>query len=103
MALAGPELSSRDRTEFHRMSAEKTAAFAESWKAMAMEALRVQQSIAMLWWRATWMPWIQGNPARQTAEHLRRAQRSILGKGFAPVHRRAVANARRLSRIPIRP
>jgi hypothetical protein len=30
--------------------------------------------------------------------HVRGAQLRILGKGFAPVHRRAVANARRLSR-----
>ena len=103
MAVAGPVPSRRDRTEFLRMGTEKAAAFAESWNAMAMEAFRVQQTISALWWRAFLMPWLFANPAGQTATHLRRAQRSILGKGFAPVHRRAVANARRLSRSSMRP
>lgn len=85
------------------MGSEKSEAFAESWSAMASEAFRVQQTISALWWRAFLMPWLSSNPAGETAAHLRRAQRSILGKGFAPVHRRAVANARRLSRSPKRP
>ncbi len=103
MALAGPVPSRRDRAEFLRMGSEKSEAFAESWSAMASEAFRVQQTISALWWRAFLMPWLSSNPAGETAAHLRRAQRSILGKGFAPVHRRAVANARRLSRSPKRP
>ena len=35
LALAGPAPSARDRREFQRMGAEKAAAFAESWNAMA--------------------------------------------------------------------
>jgi hypothetical protein len=39
MALAGLSPSMRDRREFHRMGAEKVAAFYESWNAMLLESL----------------------------------------------------------------
>ena len=46
MAMAGPSLSDRDRKEFQLMSAEKTAAFTESWNAMNMQAIRANQALA---------------------------------------------------------
>ena len=103
MASAGMSPSARDRSEFLRMGTEKVAAFAESWNAMAMEAMRVQQRASILWWRAFWMPWLYGNPNRYAASSMRNAQRRIFGKGMAPIQRRAVANAKRLARTGARP
>lgn len=69
--------SRRDRAEFSRMFTEKAAAFHASWAAMAIETMRVQQRLAFAYWHAVF---------------------GILNKGFAPVQRRVIANARRLSR-----
>ena len=45
MALAGSRPSARDRREFERMSAEKVAAFYESWSAMLVEVLRANAKL----------------------------------------------------------
>jgi hypothetical protein len=78
MAAAGPWPSARDRREFHLMGSEKVAAFHESWSAMWLQAWRAQMQFAMA--LLQWWSW----PAR-IADH-----------GLKPVHRRAVANAKRL-------
>ena len=92
--------TARGRKELVRMVAEKQAAFGESWQAMAMEALRSQHAFAAALARAA-----TPSPARRKgggafALHLelQRAALAILGQGLAPVHRRAVANAKRLGR-----
>lgn len=91
MAAAGPGLSARDRREFTQMGAEKVAAFWESWAAMGWAALQAQQR---MWLAAFTTPWRAAvTPARLSADALR-----IASQGLAPVHRRAVANARRLGR-----
>ena len=100
MALVGSSPSARDRREFQRMGAEKLAAFYESWNAMLTEMLRANAQLAL--WSARWF--VPGWPAsrpltRATAGHIQRAAIGILGKGVAPVRRRAVANARRLRRV----
>jgi hypothetical protein len=95
MAAAGPNPSPRDRGEFARMGWEKVGAFYESWAAMSFEALRQQQA----WWLAvagaTAWPWLFSRPG---PAHSRRALHRIVGHGLAPVHRRAMANARRLGK-----
>ncbi|MGZ8259341.1 MAG: polyhydroxyalkanoate granule-associated phasin [Caldimonas sp.] len=103
MAKAGAKPSPRDRKEFARMVAEKQAAFGESWQAMAQQALRSQQSLARALARAATSPLA---PHRKAAVNplalqlqMQQAAMAIWGKGLAPVHRRAVANAKRLSRI----
>jgi hypothetical protein len=93
MLLAGAQPSARDRREFTAMGAEKVAAFQESWMAMGMQAWRVQQQMAFAWWQALFTPW-----ARARAPQWPQAMMGVLGQGLAPVHRRAVANARRLGR-----
>lgn len=110
MAAAGPWPGARDRREFHAMGAEKISAFNESWLAMAMQAWRAQwalaTSMASWWWlpaRGGWsasrgprpglMPWPQGWQ-RWSADSAR-----VLDHGLAPVHRRAMANAKRLGRL----
>jgi hypothetical protein len=96
MAVAGISPSARDRREFRRMGTEKMAAFTESWNAMAMETFRANQALAASFWRSVWFPWLITKPF--TATHLHNAALDVLGKGIAPVHRRAVANAKRLTR-----
>ena len=104
MATAGPTLSPRDRKEFARMFAEKNSAFGESWMAMAQQALLAQQAFAASLARAAWIkPSARTPPAAQAlALELHRAALNVLGKGLAPVHRRAVANAKRLGRTRLR-
>jgi hypothetical protein len=106
IANAGASPSARDRKEFARMVSEKHAAFAESWQAMAMQALHSQQAFAAALARTALTP-----PARRrkAASHslslqlqMQQAALALFGKGLAPVHRRAVANAKRLGRTKLR-
>ena len=75
------------------MGWEKVAAFHESWLAMMLETWRVQQA---LWLSSLTAWWLPAMGRRQRRHHAGRTAIGILGHGLAPVHRRAVANARRL-------
>jgi hypothetical protein len=100
MALAGAQPSARDKREFALMSKEKQAAFQESWTAMGLQAWRVQQQMALSLWQAAWLP---GAKARApSASQWQSALLGVLGQGLKPVHRRAVANAKRLGRSKLR-
>lgn len=91
MASAGPRLSARDRREFTGMVLEKQTAFAQSWMAMWVQALQVQQH----WWLSC----LAGLPdASRAAAQMQAGWEQVLSHGIAPVRRRAMANARRLSR-----
>ncbi len=102
LSLAGHSPSLRDRKEFCLMGAEKIEAFYESWTAMLVEIfqanLRLAFSPVFLW-----SPW-PGSPRvrRRLSAHARQTAFAVLGSGLAPVHRRAVANARRLRRVRVR-
>jgi len=102
MANAGSSPSVRDRREFQRMGAEKTAAFIESWNAMALETLRAHQALSASFVQAFWSACLQTRPSVGTAMQWHNASLRILGKGMDPVHRRAVANAKRLARVKVR-
>ncbi|MFZ1640662.1 MAG: polyhydroxyalkanoate granule-associated phasin [Candidatus Contendobacter sp.] len=103
MAIAGPSLSERDRKEFQRMCIEKTAAFGESWNAMTLQALRAHQALAASFLRSFWSPSLKGRPsASAVAAQWHSAALGVLDKGLAPVHRTAVANAKRLARTKLR-
>ena len=103
MALAGPNPSARDRKEFSGMVSEKNLAFTQAWQAMAMQAMQAYQAMAMAWFTAFWTPSSWGQPAsHKMAAQMRNASLGILGKGLAPVHRKAVSNARRLNRTKLR-
>jgi hypothetical protein len=101
MWLAGNHPSRRDRAEAYRMSAEKVAAFHESWNAMFLELFRAnfQLGVALMWW--PWSTAISGRPPAHLSAHGRRVAAAVLGAGLAPVHRRAVANAKRLRRLSL--
>jgi hypothetical protein len=94
MAIAGASPSARDRKELRRMGTEKVAAFNEAWNAMAVEAFRANQRLTLSFMQSLWFPWI--HPKRRQPSN---AALDILGKGMAPVRRRAVANAKRLGRV----
>jgi len=104
MAHAGPHLSARDRKEFARMIAEKNSAFGESWNAMALQALQSQRTFAAALALAATPPRSTraGPGAHALAAQLQQAALAVIGKGLAPVHRRAVANAKRLARTRLR-
>lgn len=93
MALSGPQPSARDQREFTQMSLEKAAAFGESWFAMWMQAVAAQQRLALTAITSMALP---------STAALTRAGLGVLGHGMAPVHRRAVANAKRLGRTKLR-
>lgn len=116
MAAAGPWPGARDRHEFHAMGAEKIAAFGESWLAILMQLWRTQwalaASLSAWWWSpARWMPtawmrtWTPGAwpaavmPRAEVWQRWARNSALALEHGLTPVHRRAVANARRLGRL----
>lgn len=110
MAFSGLAPTVRDQREFHRMGSEKLSAFQESWMAMGLQGFAVQQQMAQAM-LSLWIGWLQvaARPAgpRALSEASRVMQRQaaswqdmavgLAGKGLAPVHRRAVANARRLN------
>ena len=96
ISLAGLPPSQRDSQEFYRMWTEKVAAFGESWNAMAMEMFFYQQSL-WLAYASYWInPWSRSAQTSFSRAHT--AGQKLLSKGLAPIHRRAVSNARRLSR-----
>ena len=103
MAIAGPTLSARDRKEFNLMIVEKKAAFAQACQAMAIQTMRANQALAVSFLRSMWSPSFWGKTsARRSAAQVQSATLGILGQGLAPVHRKAVANARRLARTKLR-
>ena len=103
LALAGHAPSIRDRREFTLMSSEKTAAFYESWNAMFSQSIRIQQEITASIWRSLWLYWLNTTSSAVLPKiDLPHATLRVLSKGMAPVHRRAVANAKRLSRTKFR-
>ncbi len=94
MALAGPTLSTRDRKEFAGMVSEKQAAVAQAWMGMFSEGVRSQQQFAL--------SLLTGATPRQHAARVESAASRIASAGLAPLHRKAVANARRLARTKLR-
>ena len=102
MAGAGPTLQRRDQREFRLMTSEKVAAFATSWIAMVLQALRVQQALNLSFVRSLWSPWLGPRATSRMAAQLQNAALGVLNKGIGPVHRTATGNAKRLARRPLR-
>ena len=103
MAMAGPTLSDRDRKEFQLMVKEKETAFAQAWNAMAVQSVRASQALTASYFRSMWsLPTKRKTSAAAAASQLQNAAFGILGKGLAPVHRKAVANAKRLAKTKLR-
>jgi hypothetical protein len=104
MRAAGVRVSVRDRREFERMSAEKIAAFGESWNQMALQMLKANQQMTQAWVSAWWFPLriLSSAATRQSfsraAAQIQGSALRVMNSGLGPVHRRATANAKRLGR-----
>ena len=98
MALAGPRLSDRDRKEFERMLHEKHAAFARAWGDMAMHSFQANQAFAASMVPFFLTPFSYTRAAALAAAHVQDATIGVLNKGLAPIHRKAILNARRLAK-----
>jgi hypothetical protein len=119
MLAAGANPDARDRAEFNRMGPEKVAAFWESMFAMGRQLVTTQQEYArsagVKWLRIWTTPWWLNayRPFTQTAMSMpalavlavptrrqrQRAAVKLVEKAVAPVHKRATANSRRLTRV----
>lgn len=99
MARAGTSPSARDRAEFARMSNEKVLAFYESWAGMWTAGLTAQVELGAALAAAA-VATATGAPsgAASAAAAASRAAHKVMGAGLSPVHRKAVANAKRLAR-----
>ena len=99
IATAGGQPSARDAYEFWLMGAEKFAAGCEAWNAMVIEFHRAQWAYLFSLGPGAWLGG-QGHRAasRKAMRHVEATTLAVLARGVAPVHRRVVANARRLSR-----
>lgn len=84
-----------DGAEVQRMYSEKVVAAGEAWNAMALQTVLENQKLALSLMQSVWMPWVKQSPV---SRQLSDAALGVLGKGMAPIRRRAVANARRLGR-----
>lgn len=104
MALAAQPPSTHDQREFHRMGAEKLAAFGEAWQAMALQMMHAQLRLAASMWQSGWADaWtlpLTRPPAlwNPWAAAWQCAALDVMNHGVAPLRRRASANARRLGR-----
>ncbi len=94
MALTGPLPNERDRREFMGMVAEKPLAFAQSWMAMLAQGAQVQQQMIR--------SLAGGMASPRTVRQASDAASRLANAGLAPLHRKAVSNARRLARIKAR-
>lgn len=103
MAMAGPAPSARDRQECMLMVMEKQLAFGEAWWAMSTRSMLAGQAFLESMLRLPWSPWLAGSPsAGNAAARLQEAALDVLHDGLAPVHRKAVANSKRLAGTPLR-
>jgi hypothetical protein len=70
---------------------------------MAIQSVRANQALATALFRSFWSPSLKGKPsADKVAAQVQSAALGVFGKGLAPLHRKAVANARRLARTKLR-
>lgn len=105
MLTAGPIPSARDKIEFERMGAEKTDAFVESWTAVGNTMLksnqRMVQSMFQAWFDPrTYFTLATGKMPRAFTPSWSRVSGDAMDvslNALAPVHRRAISNAKRLS------
>jgi hypothetical protein len=109
MLAAGRRPSTIDQREFVRMNVEKVQAFWESSVAMSLQTMRANQEMAWLsarqWWAFWSTPWrFVGLGPRMFlpfgsaafGRTMRHSMLKVLDQGMIPVHRMAIANARRL-------
>lgn len=102
MFSAGAVPNARDQREFMRMGTEKLEAFVESWGAMSAQAMQAQQQMALSLVQTLCNPWLWAagpiEPLQQLHHQAQHSMLNLIEQGVDPLHRRAVANAKRLNR-----
>ena len=123
MAAHGPNPNAADRREMHRMGAEKVDAFSRAGTALATGAMPLLLGMAAQAWRTGFELWTASTRLaasrsipqtmarqRQLADTLMRgavaaghgatsaATARLAHRALAPLHRKAAANAKRLSK-----
>lgn len=85
------------------MVAEKGTAFQDAYKAMFLQSVRANQALASALFQSFWAPAAKGKPvATKGALQFQRAALGVLDKGLGPVHKKAMANAKRLAKTKLR-
>lgn len=101
LALSPLNPSLRDHDEFMRMGSEKVEAFQQSWMAMWSQAWQAQLDVIDSVSKASVaLAKGQGPDAGELMMAMPGAAAQVLSAGLAPVHGKAVANARRLKHKP---
>jgi hypothetical protein len=92
--------STKTQREAVRMGAEKLQAWQESMTAMGLQMQRVQQEWAVRAMQQFWSMWLTPwqLPTAPRAPEVQRQVARVVHSALVPVHRRATANARRLTR-----
>ena len=110
LGMAGWPPGERDQREVVRMGAEKVQAFSQSALAIAVQATALQQqwalqAAAQWWsmWARLWTPWLAVKQPRADPLWFQGALLKLVDSGLSPIHRTALANARRLGTVPKRP
>ncbi|PID60557.1 MAG: hypothetical protein CSB44_10010 [Gammaproteobacteria bacterium] len=97
-AAAGLAPAPADVREAGLMWVEKFGAMQESMLAMNIELSKCQQTLWRLYWRSLLEPQVAMTLAQRSSLELQRGLERSMSAGLAPVHRRAVANAKRLGK-----
>jgi hypothetical protein len=95
MALAGSQPKARDRREASRMGQEKLDAWYEATLATGQRLFEANLALTGMFWRHVWGGAVA--PVTLTSRMAGLGQ-GLLTDSLTPVHRRVVANQRRLSR-----
>ena len=108
MMTAGPNPSARDQQEFMRMGSEKVVAFYESWIGMWTQACTAYWQTATSFYSTPnlltpsahnpFAAFGVGKATKNMVKQQVNAVTDVLNAGIAPVHAKAVSNAKRLSR-----
>jgi hypothetical protein len=103
MAMSGALPSEHDAKEFQLMIKEKEVAFGLSFEAMAKESALAQRALSATMVGSFWSPTFHGSGSPLgLALQVQAAALGIMNKGLSPVHQKAVANAKRLSKVRAR-
>lgn len=100
MISAGVSPSRHDRAEFWRMGIEKVDAFYRSWLSIWLVSASVQSEMAQNL-ASTMYGFASGKYSgpNETLDALSDAAIRLISAGLVPVHKKAVSNAKRLSRL----
>jgi len=94
---AGLRPSEDQQEEFQLMWSEKSDAFVDSWKAMALQTSKVNQEFYSSIMQAMFTPWWKLKTVEvYTPEQFNNAALSVLNKGLEPIHEATTSNAKRL-------